>query len=280
MGGDPHKARRLKGPGMSNLLDAYTDRQYAALILYDGHTSGCNIDAQFDAIRGLFASLEQAETSAAEKLSEQQKKVSESTGPARDHADDCLNDSYHSLVYEDAARSMAAISMLAPFIEMLFTRLFSCSTRQKKYYNISNKHHVRWKLKQQLQWNCNWWAKPNENKERDIDKGIAKGIMQICDAIELTKHLPKDIRILLDVIFEYRNKMFHNGFEWPKAERSKFLQEIQKSNCPNTWFNNATWGNDPWVCYLSQDFINRCIDAIEEILDGIGAYDRWADAQK
>lgn len=261
---------------MPNLLDAHMNRDYAALILYDEHTNGCDIDAQFDAIRGLLASLEQAEKLANEELIVQERRTSELTGPARDHANNCLNDSYYNSVYEDAARSMAAISMLAPFIEMLFTRLFSCVDRQTKYHKVSNKNHARWKLNSKYQWDCSYFLETNGNKKR----GTAKGIMQICDDIGLIQHLPKDIRILLDVIFEYRNKMFHNGFEWPKAERSEFLQNIQKSNCPSTWYNNATWGNDPWVCYLSQDFINRCINAIEETLDGIGAYDRWADAQK
>lgn len=261
---------------MFNPLDGYTGREYAATILYEGDTSGCDIDAQFAAIRGLLGTLEQAESSAAEKLRQEQDKVSVLTGPVRDRADDYLVECYQNSVYDDAARSMAAVSMLAPFIEMLFTRLFGNDERQRRFRRVADAKHIRWQLKEKHQWACDRWA-DDEGGEK---KGIAHGIPQLCEAIGMKPFLPNDLSIVLTALFIYRNNMLHNGFEWPKAKRSEFHQKMKETGCPNSWFDNATWNDEPWVCYLSRPFIDHCLDAIEQTLHGIGTYDRWVDVQK
>ncbi len=270
---------------MANPLDSLTNRQYAATLLYDMGANGCDIDAQFTAIRGLLGTLESDENTAAEGLCRMQEKALMLAGSDRDRAEDFLIDHYNQSVYDDAARSMAAVSMLAPFIEMLFTRLFSDNDRQNRYWVVADQSHIRWGL-QKHRWSCEFWAKEvQKSGDQEVEitvspqRGIIKAIPQLCEAARLQPYLPSDYSLVIYALFEYRHKMFHNGFEWPIEKRVKFHGKMNNSGCPSAWFNNSTWGNTPWVCYITREFIRHCLDTIEKVLEGIGAYDRWVDAQ-
>jgi hypothetical protein len=102
-------------------------------------------------------------------------------------------------------------------------------------------------------------------------------ILQISSAIGSHSHLPKDLGLKLGALFSYRNAMFHNGFEWPKQERAKFLAKIQQQQWPEDWFDKA-WrdkgfkGEEVWLFYLSNDFISKAVDMVEEVLDGLGSF--------
>ena len=69
----------------------------------------------------------------------------------------------------------------------------------------------------------------------------------------------------LAALFAYRNKMFHNGFEWPMKERHKFSEEIQRRGWPPEWFKKSTSGDQPWIFYMSADFIQHCLDTIDQV---------------
>ena len=68
--------------------------------------------------------------------------------------------------------------------------------------------------------------------------------------------------------------MFHNGFEWPMEERAKFEKRIVEKGWPNDWFSKSTTGSDPWIFYMSANFIEHCLEIIDQILAGVGAYIR------
>ncbi|MCX7382601.1 MAG: hypothetical protein NT133_14565 [Alphaproteobacteria bacterium] len=71
-------------------------------------------------------------------------------------------------------------------------------------------------------------------------------------------------------LVSYRNNMFHNGFEWPPETREKFSARIKNDGWPGNWFTQATRGDVPWVFYMSDDFVAKCLELIEKVLDGVG----------
>ena len=72
-----------------------------------------------------------------------------------------------------------------------------------------------------------------------------RGIVQLAEAIDLKKHLPDDLDRTLPILFEYRDKMFHCGLEWPDIDRKEFANLI----APRGWsdcFTRTEPGSDPW----------------------------------
>ena len=63
------------------------------------------------------------------------------------------------------------------------------------------------------------------------------GILQLLDAIDMADHMPDDLRPMLSALFEYRNKMFHLGLEWPLEERQRFDKRLSK--WPREWFSKG-----------------------------------------
>ena len=62
--------------------------------------------------------------------------------------------------------------------------------------------------------------------------------------------------------------------------RTSFAKGIDSDGWTNC-FSRAESGDDPWFFYMTQDFVERCLDTIYEIIDGVGAYARplvWDNA--
>jgi hypothetical protein len=68
--------------------------------------------------------------------------------------------------------------------------------------------------------------------------------------------------------------MFHNGLEWPVQERQRFAQRITNEHWPPQWFSKAESGHQPWVFYMTDDFIEHCLKTINLSLDAIGLFIR------
>ena len=66
--------------------------------------------------------------------------------------------------------------------------------------------------------------------------------------------------------------MFHHGFEWPMKERHKFDKTIQQKGWPPEWFEKSETGDEPWVFYMSAQFIQHCLTTIDQVLEGVGTY--------
>ncbi len=170
---------------------------------------------------------------------------------------------------------MAAVGMLAPFIESIFRRAFPGIIALMARSGGSPDDRVRSALPPRRRWDCQY-ATPNR-------KDMVEGIMEMAQATGIAGDLPTDFKPALTALFAYRNKMFHSGFEWPEDERTAFAKRISDEGWPAEWFNQATSGGRPWVFYITDAFVDHCLTAAERILDGLGAFVRrhapadWTD---
>ena len=236
-------------------LEDVTDRDIGEGIL------GIDIRAQLIAIRSVLARNRQVEQKAAaeiDKLAAEMKK-----GRADSWIEDQWVDSLYSYTFLDAAHSMAAVGLIAPLFESLFDQAFRSLKRELPKLCSLESNHKRWQLKDPWDYRIVWVG------GRGHKLGIAKGIPQLAESIGLRKHLPSELERTLTILFEYRNKMLHHGFEWPDTDREKFAHRID-SNGWTDCFRQATSGGKPRIFYMSRDFIDHCLDTVDEIIDGIG----------
>ena len=172
----------------------------------------------------------------------------------------------HNSVFLDAAHSMSAVGMLAPFVESLFDCVFK-NLRESHAQGSEQPINDRTLYSQNEFWNPRLVF---NSKGQNID--IANGIQQLADSIGLGEYLPDNYGNTLSALFSYRNKMFHNGFEWPMEERRKFENLIQERAWPQKWFEKSTSDGEPWIFYMSDSFIEHCFETIVQVLEGIGKY--------
>lgn len=169
--------------------------------------------------------------------------------------------------YHAAAHSMAAVGMIAPFIESLFYHAFRGIEHAMTKTHQLPFQHERWQRPAEDQWDCRYVWK-NGRRNRDL----VRGVMQLADAIGLSPHLPTQIEHTMSALFEYRNKMFHFGFEWPMEERRRFDRRLRESQWPADWFSKSTAAGDPWVFYMSSQFIDHCLTTAGGIITAIGRF--------
>ena len=177
----------------------------------------------------------------------------------------------HSSTFLDAAHSMAAVGLIAPLIESLFDRTFRYLKRAVGESYSLGSGHERWQLDDRWDHRFVW-------KRGRRSRDIAKGIVQLAEAIDLRKHLPADLERTLSALFAYRHRMFHSGLEWPEKDVRDFANLIASKGWTNC-FSSAESGGDPWIFYLSREFTDHCLETVDEIIDGVGARVRsvlWA----
>ncbi len=176
-------------------------------------------------------------------------------------------DAVHSSFFQDAAHSMAAIGMLAPFTESLFVSIFTSLRTRQDHKQINDK---RLEFVKDLYWNPRIHIR--EGKPAD---DLVKGIQQLAISIGLEPFLPhkphKYVKTL-SALFGYRNNMFHSGFEWPLDTRTKFEARIKNEAWPKNWFEHSLCNDDLWIFYMSTTFIEHCFSTIDQVLDGVGRY--------
>jgi hypothetical protein len=184
---------------------------------------------------------------------------------------DHLHAHLQASVYQDAAHSMAAVGMLAPLIESLLCQCFNGIRHRILETNIVPlSSHPRWQQSTEDQWDCHFFWEKNGRRNRNF----VKGVWQLAEAVGLSPHLPDNFRLTLRALFEYRNKMFHCGFEWPTVERKKFQGIITNEHWPSDWFTVATDDHEPWIFYMTDTFIRHCLITIDNVLVGVGAFAR------
>ena len=176
-----------------------------------------------------------------------------------------LIDQLHYSIYQDAAHSMAAVGLLAPFLESFFFQSFRLIGHDMMSKSSVPSDHERWQHAIVDQWDCHFVWK-NGRRSRSL----VEGIMQLVDAAHMKDHMPHDLHSTISALFTYRNKMFHCGLEWPLTERNRFEQKL--SQWPEDWFLRATSGDAPWVFYMSASFIAHCLDRTGQIIEGIGRF--------
>lgn len=233
-------------------------------------------ESQLKAIRVVLGSHREAEKKHAadiEKAAQRARRPVRSGHPANSlaaaleegSAEQQWIDEMHYSIYQNAVHSMAAVGWIAPFVESIFYQSFRSVECEMKDGLALPSDHVRWQRPAEDQWDCHYVWK---NGRRSAH--LVNGILQLLDAIDMADHMPDDLRPMLSALFEYRNKMFHLGLEWPLEERQRFDKRLSK--WPREWFSKATSGGTPWVFYMSPAFIVHCLDRTEDIIAGIGRF--------
>ena len=229
-----------------------------------------DFDAQLIAIRSALQRNKEAEEAAANEIKELSEFAASYDGADeyyQMHLEGNWVDAIRDTVYLDAAHSMAAVGMLAPFVESLFVSLFDSLGKGQTDLNATDCADQRDSLSHREYWNPHFHF-TEAGRRRDLISGIG----QLAQSISLTSYFPDDYENVLQALFEYRNKMFHCGFEWPPEERAKFQKRINSEGWPADWFKKSTSGGDPWIFYMSDEFIYRILVLIDEILEGIGDF--------
>lgn len=228
-----------------------------------------DFDGQLAAIRGLLERNRESERALAKAIDEAADAARQSTGIWHERSVDDHISLLHASVYQDAAHSMAATGMLAPFLETVFTQCFRGIGSKRESAATPGLQHARWQGVQEIQWNCH-----NFIEKGRVRTDLVQGILQLADAIGFRPRLPSDIDKVLSALFSYRNKMFHFGFEWPVEERTAFKKRLDDDTWPITWFSSATSGSEPWVFYLTDVFIDHCLETTDCVLTAFGEFIR------
>ncbi len=241
-----------------------SDRDSACLVLPD-----LDYDSQLAAIQYLLRQHKKDDKTLRDEIKRIEQIAQRTTGLRNEHAVNEWMNHVHASIFQDAAHSMAAVGMLAPLIESMFYQAFhgirQIIHEQKEITPINM--HIRWKQATEDQWDCHYfWSKGKQTRD------LVKGILQLAEAVELSSYLPSDLKLTLQALFEYRNKMFHNGFEWPLDVRQRFQQRINDAKWPQEWFSKAEHGDNPWIFYLTDIFINHILITIDNTIKGIGAF--------
>lgn len=205
--------------------------------VYELETDNLNYDYGFRAMCDMLARMSQDEFELQYQIRKAERVASHTRGERNDFAVDHLIGLYEYSGFQDAAHSMAAVGMIAPYVESLFKDAF---------------------------------------KESDIDwprQDIVRNLINGIESMGLKKFMPGDLEVTLTALFEYRNKMLHNSFEWPLEVRKRFARRLENSEWPPEWFSSASIEDDPWMFYMTETFIDHCIDTIQKIAVGIGAFE-------
>ncbi len=195
-------------------------------------------DAQCIAIRRLLFREEKAAQQLEAQIDEAGVMAAHTRGEANDRAVDEHIYLMHTAMYQDAAYSMAAVGMIAPFVESMFGRLLGKDLDR------------------------------NDLKRKSTDRRI----IVLLKERGLLSYLPDHLERTLSALFAYRNNMLHNGFEWPREKCSKFKEEIANSSWPPDWFKLAWVDHDPWMVYMAPPFVEHCVDTMELIAKGINKF--------
>ena len=231
-----------------------------------------DLEAQLLAIRGALSRNQQSDAAVAAEIKELDEQIRTYAGGDQRYQmylQDQWIDALHDTAFQDAAHSMAAVGMLAPFVESLFVSIF----RGLREYGQSNNNVSSDDPKTAASSNEAWDPQSEFDHQRRR-RGVVNGILHVSSTTGLAKYLPSSYDKTLNALFAYRNKMFHLGFEWPKDKRMKFDRRVRSDEWPAEWFRKATRGDKPWIFYLSDEFITHCLKTIDEVLEGVGAYFR------
>lgn len=245
-------------------LSGFDDRLLASFVL-----GSPDYDAQLYAIRGLLRLHRQADEALSNEIKGIEAFAEQASGSANERAVDEWVDHLHQSVFQDAAHSMAAVGMLAPFIESLFKQAFPGIRDLLDRNGRVPIAHVRWTMPKEKQWECGYTSRDR--------KDLVNGIAELAEATGLAADLPTDLHKTLAALFAYRNKMFHLGFEWPDRERNAFERKIVASGWPQNWFSQATSDGKPWIFYVRDTFVRHCLTMIDQIFAGLGAFVRRND---
>ena len=234
-----------------------------------------DLDSQLIAIKGVLRRNLETEKQVGKDIKALEAEIRAYAGEDEEyqrHMENYWVDTLHGTVFQDAAHSMSAVGMLAPFIESMFVSIFQ-GLRARAQETLSD--DPRSEATQDQYWNPQ--IAFGKSGVRD---DLVAGIAQLANSTGLQPYLPTDYKKALSALFSYRNNMFHNGFEWPIDVRQKFTSRISNEGWSNHWFLWASRGKDPWICYMTDMFIAECLQLIDQVLEGVGIYLESAEQSK
>jgi hypothetical protein len=241
-----------------------SDRDSACGILPD-----LDYEAQLIAISALLRRNDEADAETDRQIKEVDEYARKTSGRRNHRAVDEWVDLLHGSTYQAAAHSMAALGMLAPLYESMFYQAFQGIRKEYFGMDIIPPGHERSGMgKADDFWDCHFLYNAGTGKK---EKKLVPGIEQLSEAVGMATHLPIELHNTLDALFSYRNKMFHGGFEWPLKECANFTKRIEEENWQD-WFSFASHGDDPFIVYMTEAFINHCLDLVHKLLEAFGAY--------
>lgn len=219
------------------------------------------LDEQLEAIKALILRNRQADAATRIKLDEIYQELERN--PDSDSLEARREDVFWRMVFQEAAHSMSAVGMLAPFIESLFVAIFEgLRERDSEEQKDTRRQHAEDQI-----WN------PQIVFRKDGAKSdLVAGIDQLAETCGLKCYLPPVYHTTLTALFAYRNNMLHNGFEWPPEATKKFGQRIASEKWPKNWFSSTEKGSEPWLYYMTPEFCGQCVKTIDGIIEGTGRY--------
>lgn len=174
------------------------------------------------------------------------------------YTDDCA-----STVYFDAFLSSSIAACLTQYIEAVLRHEIYLICFQRKGL-CPDKNNPRFKgLELREFWNIGCYYNKRQDK---VNHDISQGIVQLLDALDVSKDMPNGFAALIKVLFKYRNNVMHNGVEWPKDLRSKFDNFIIEEGCDSD-FEWSSLGNEKWIAYMTDVYIDSLLLFCENLRD-------------
>ena len=157
--------------------------------------------------------------------------------------------------------------MLAPLVESLFVAIFNCLQDLNRDKKQAPNDDPRIAATEEQFWDPHYEFRKNRRR-----RDIVAGIRQLGCTTGLSDHMPSHLDSTISALFAYRNMMFHNGFEWSNQKGREFKNRIRSEDWPSNWFTES-WRNENFrLFYMSPDFVQHCLQTVDLILDGFGAY--------
>lgn len=247
-----------------------TDTDYGHMLLGD-----IDLDAQFVAIRGMLARNKEADVALEAEIRAIAETARTAEGGGAWGLDDLWVERLQESVYQDAAHSMAACGMLAPLLESVLTRMFQSIGAETEWPTASEVRRTRAGGEADGFWNPQIYYDDKSERKNDL----ISGIIQLAKETGLVAELPNDFALVVKALFSYRNRMFHNGFEWPVAQRESFDRMIEADRMPADWFRRSTSDKKTWIIYMAEPFITRCLALFGEVLEAGGRLARSQSAK-
>ena len=160
--------------------------------------------------------------------------------PSEQAADD-LHYLFDVSTYQDAAHSMVAASLLAPFIEGVLHRAVRGIERLKKITIDRSPRRRTWQ----------------DTKRHIVEVG-------------LKPYMPSDFELVAGALFLYRNKVLHCGLEWPADDRNEF--NGRRREWPDDWFSMVTSNGVPVMFLMTPTFVRRCFVLADQIIGRLIAF--------
>jgi hypothetical protein len=231
-----------------------------------------NYEAQDRAIKAILAMQARQRES---MVASQQELRDRALAARSDDTNQHLCAEYGSLVEESnyvlAAQSAAIIVLLVPLVESIFCRAFRELEERHKTSPWDLPDHLRWttKAKDHQRWDASY---TKSRSGRALNGKTADAILELCDATGLSAFMPHELDEVLQALFVYLNGMFHEGLDWSESRLIEFSDAAKR--WPTSWFSSALLNDAPCNFFITDVFISKCQQTIDESVIGMGRYVR------